>query len=242
MATTPFISITNLVEYATTPSASRRRQIIEQYHNPQLVRFDWHGASDAIFTAKVCHSENAESLIDAEKQRLKSQLCGNPKKEKRPRHILDLVELLETSDLEKVIVGVSASSASLLPADVRFHALTVRFRPNVILRRRREGKKYSEFGIAKCHNLSSYRLGATAAKLYATALNIYAEKVMSDCDIQPDLCRIYDLYTDEVFSAPRGQKKLRTLLDDAAQEVSDRWFTVGERLVERRRREGKWRG
>lgn len=243
MATGPFVTITNLVEYATTSSASRRRQIIEQYHNPQLIRFDWHGASDAIFTAKVCRSEGADDLIDAERQRLRSHLLSDDdEKKKRAKHIFALVELLETSDLEKVAAGALATSAALLPADIQCRGLTIRYRPSVVLRRRKEGKKYSEFGIAKCHNLSSYRLESDVAKLYATALNMYAEKVIANCDIQPDLCRIYDLYADAVFVAPKGQKRLRALLNDAIDEISDRWFTVGERLVEKRRREGKWHG
>lgn len=102
MTKRPTISIGNLVEYSTTASASRRRAIIEQYHDVNVIRLNWHGASDAIFAGRACGSAGADELIDLEKRRVTEQLCGEKERDKRPRHILHLIELLEASDLQKL--------------------------------------------------------------------------------------------------------------------------------------------
>ena len=95
MRKAPLISLANMVEYATTPSAARRRSIIEQYHQPQVIKFDWHGASDVIFIKRACGSSDADNLIDFEKDRIRNQLSGEKEKDRRLRHILHLIEHIQ---------------------------------------------------------------------------------------------------------------------------------------------------
>lgn len=234
MSPSPFMSLTNLIQYATTPSASKRRQIIEQYQNPQIYRFDWHGAADTVFSERVCDPLGAESLIESERIRVKQQLSGDKKKDVRLLHILELLELLETSDLLRIPGSASALSANNFPKDMKIGKLTVRVRPNLLISRRREGRKFQEFGIVKCHNLSSCILTTEMAKMYATAINMYAEKSLYQLDIHPSLCKVYDLYTDNIYAASKNQIRLRSRLYDAAQEISDRWASVGTRLIDKK--------
>ncbi|HTV71009.1 MAG TPA: hypothetical protein VMF90_20970 [Rhizobiaceae bacterium] len=234
MSKQPFLTLANFVEYATTSSATRRRAIIEQYHNPQVYPFNWHGASDAIFAGRVCADQSVESLIDSEKVRLKSQITGEGEKDKRINHVLELVEFLEVSDVARVAAGATAISEPTLPQDMLIEGLTIRVRANVLLSRQKEGKRFKEFGVAKCHCLSSQKLDEVSAKAYTVALNVFAERVLVNADIQPDLCRVYDLYEDTLHKAPSAQKRLRTLINETAREVCDRWDIVGRRLLERR--------
>ncbi len=228
----PFVSLANLVEYATTSSAARRRQIIEQYHNPEVIRFDWHGASDAIFAQRACGSASADHLIDIEKRRIQDQMIGDKDKDRRNRHILHLIELLEASDLVRLAEGTDASVASELPADFSIGELTVRVRPSLVLSRKKLGKRYPELGILKCHNLSTLKLAETGGQLYAVGLQIYAENALGAESVCYDLCRAYDLFDDKMHSAPKNQKRARNLLLDAAQEILDRWDAIGRRIAE----------
>jgi hypothetical protein len=162
-------------------------------------------------------------------------LVGDPKFDKQPNHILEMVELLETSDLQKVAIGTtSPSPATTLTQDFSLSNLTIRVRPNLILSRSKEGKKFREFGVAKCHQLSSSPLDEKTAKLYATALQMYAEQVLPNHDVQSALCRVYDLFGDVIFDAPKNQKRIRDQLTEAALEICDRWSVVGHRLADRR--------
>ncbi|MFI0845728.1 hypothetical protein [Mesorhizobium sp. IMUNJ 23232] len=239
MAKQPFITISNLVEYATTSSAARRRGIIEQYHHPQIYPFNWHGASEAIFSGRACGSPGIEEFIDSEKSRLKSLRTGDVDKDKRLQHVLELVELLQVSDISKVVAGAIPQSTADLPQDLVLEGLVVRIRPNLKLSRAKEGKRFREIGIVKCHQLTSQNLDENSAKVYAVALHMYAETVLKDSDIQPDLCRVYDLYADKLYKAPSSQKRLRTRLSDTAQEICDRWDIIGERMGERKSRPRK---
>lgn len=228
----PFVSLANLVEYATTPSAARRRQIIEQYHNPEVIRFDWHGASDAIFAQRACGSASADHLLDIEKRRIQDLMIGNKEKDRRNRHIMHLIELLEASDLLRLTEGTDASVAIELSADFSINDLMVRVRPSLVLSRKKEGKKYPELGILKCHNLSSFKLSGSAGQLYAVGLQVYAENALCAESVCYDLCRAYDLFDDRMHAAPKNQKRLRAQLFDAAQEILDRWDAVGRRTAE----------
>jgi hypothetical protein len=239
MTKSPFFTIANLIEYATSSSAARRRAIIEQYHNPQLYPFNWHGASDAIFSGRACGTDGIDEFIDSEKSRLKSLRTGEIERDRRTQHILELVELLEVSDISKVSAGAVAQPAAGLPQDLVLEGLIVRVRPNLTLSRMKEGKKFREIGIVKCHQLCSQSIDESSAKLYAVALHMYADAALKGSDIQPDLCRVYDLYGDKVHKAPTNQKRLRAKLADAAQEICDRWEIVGERLRERKARSRK---
>lgn len=235
----PFVSLANLVEYATTPSAPRRHQIIEQYHNPEVVRFDWHGASDTIFVQRACGSTAADHLIDIEKRRIKDQLIGHKEKDRRNRHILHLIELLEASDLLRLTKGTQGSAAGELSVDFSVGNLTVRVRPSLVLSRSKAGKRYPELGILKCHNLSTFKLSEATGQLYAVGLQVYAENVLDADSVCPELCRAYDLFADTVHSAPKNQKRLRTQIFDAAQEIVDRWEAVGRRISEATERSGE---
>ena len=231
MTKKPFVSLANLVEYATTPSAARRRQIIEQYHNPEVIRFDWHGASDAIFAQRACGSASADHLIDIEKRRVRDLIVGDKTKNRRSRHIMHLIELLESSDLLRLTDGTDASVASELSADFSIGALTVRVRPSLVLSRNKMGKKYPELGILKCHNLSTFKLSEIGGQLYAVGLQLYAENSLGADRVFCDLCRTYDLFSDKMHSAPKNQKRLRIQLVDAAQEILDRWAAIGLRIA-----------
>ncbi|MGB3418656.1 MAG: hypothetical protein WBA36_18430 [Mesorhizobium sp.] len=235
----PLVSLANLVEYATTPSAARRRQIIEQYHHPEVIRFDWHGASDTIFAERARGSTEADNLIDLEKRRLNDQKTGNPERDRRCSHILHLVELLETSDVLRLTEGTDPSTANNLAIDSIVGSLTVRVRPNLVLSRQRLGWAAPEMGILKCHNLSTFKLSGYAGPLYAVGLQIYAENIVPSEVIAPNLCRVYDLFHDKVYMAPKNQKRLRVQLVDAAQEILDRWDAVGKRLTETMTRKRK---
>ena len=142
----PMISIANLVEYAASNSAVRRRNIIEQYQDPKIYFFDWHGASDAIFNQRARGLETADSLLDAERERVKKMLCGDAKKDVRPKHILEMIEHLETSDLARVAHGASPEDASMIATDMLLGGIKVRIRPNLVLKRDRLGKKRTEYG------------------------------------------------------------------------------------------------
>jgi hypothetical protein len=102
----PQMSLTNLIEYAAGASAARRTSIIEQYLSPKVYKFDWHGASDAVFYHRACGSSPADELIEQEKRRQKALLTGEKKKDVRPKHIIELMELLETSDIRKMTEGL----------------------------------------------------------------------------------------------------------------------------------------
>lgn len=234
MSKRPTISIGNLVEYASTPSASRRRAIIEQYHEVNVIRLNWHGASDAIFAARASGYADADALIDLEKQRVKEQLSGDKERDRRPRHILHLIDLLEASDLQKLTAGLDVTSAGELATDCNVGPLTVRVRPNLLLSSAKIGARGSSVGIMKCHYLSSYKLGGDAGSMYAVAIQIYAEQALEKSSISPDLCRIYDLFDDKLYKAPARQTRARTRLYESALEISDRWEAVGKRLYESR--------
>ena len=187
MRKAPLISLANMVEYATTPSAARRRSIIEQYHQPQVIKFDWHGASDVIFIKRACGSSDADNLIDFEKDRIRNQLSGEKEKDRRLRHILHLIELLEASDFSKLTVGAVPSSANDLSTDCSFGSLAVRVRPDLILSKPRFGAKGMDRGVLKCHNLSSFRLDLNSGPMFAVGLHVFAENVLGQDSTVGDL-------------------------------------------------------
>lgn len=233
MRRTPLISLANLVEYATTPSAARRRSIIEQYHQPQIIKFDWHGAADIIFVKRAYGSSDADDLIDFEKGRLRSQLSEEKERNRRLYHILHLIELLEASDLSKLTIGTVPSSVDDISTDCSFGALAVRVRPNLILSRSRLGVKGMDRGILKCHNLSTFKLDLSAGPMFAVGLQVFAENVLGLDGTVSDLCRVYDLFDDKSYTAPKNQKRIRAQLFEASQEILDRWEAVGARVVDK---------
>ena len=221
MSKQPLVSLANLVEYATTPSAARRRQIIEQYHNPEVIKFDWHGASDAIFTQRACGSASANSLIDIEKRQIQSQMTGETEKDRRRHHVLHLIELLEASDVLRLTDGTAPSLATALAPEFLIGKLKVRVRPNLLLSKINPKLGISEFWIIKCHTMSTLKLSINnTGSLYGVGLQLYAEGVLGTDNISSDLCRVYDLYDDKPYNAPRKQTRLRLQLTDAAQEDS----------------------
>mgnify|MGYP001107697823 CR=1 FL=1 len=233
MRRTPLISLTNLVEYATTPSAARRRSIIEQYHQPQIIKFDWRGASDVIFIKRACGLADADDLIDFEKERIRNQLSGEKEKDRRLHHILHLIELLEASDFSGLTIGTVPSPANNLSTDSLFGMLTVRVRPDLILSRPRFGAKGFDRGILKCHNLSTFKLTPNTGPMFAVGLQVFAENVLGLDDTISDLCRVYDLFDDNFYTAPKNQKRIRAQLFEASQEILDRWEAVGARVVDK---------
>lgn len=236
----PLVSLANLVEFATTPSAARRRAIIEQYHQPDVTKFDWHGASDAIFIQRALGSTEADSLIDLERSRIEALLNFEANKERirRLRHILHLVELLETSDVLRLTEGTEPQSAKQLASDYVLGELTVRVRPHLILSKEKPGRRNPQLGVLRCHNLSTFKLG-TAGPMFAVGLNLFAEATLGIEDTTAELCCAYDLFEDRPHFAPKNQKKLRGQLFDAAQEIVDRWDAIGRRVAESTSRKRK---
>lgn len=233
MAKPPFMSLANLVEYASAASPARRRAIVEQYHQPQIVKFDWHGASDVIFMKRACNFEDADQLIDFEKERIRGQLSGHTEKDRRLKHIIHLVELLESSDFAKLTVGAVPSPATDLSSDCVIGGLTVRVRPELVLSRPRFGDKSMGRGVVKCHNLCSLKLDAALGALFAVGLQIFSENVIGEANTDGELCRVYDLFADEFYSAPKNQKRIRAQLLEASQEIQDRWDAVAARAAEK---------
>jgi hypothetical protein len=99
----------------------------------------------------------------------------------------------------------------------------------LVVSRRKLGSKDFEWGLVKGY-FCKPKLSKEAAALYSIVLQMHAEANMTDRGIASDLCKVYDLYSDESHTAPKAQINRRKQLKAAAVEIVDRWNVVAERL------------
>jgi hypothetical protein len=69
--------------------------------------------------------------------------------------------------------------------------------------------------------------------MFAVGLHVFAENVLGQDSTVGDLCRVYDLFDDKSYTAPKNQKRIRAQLSEVSQEIVDRWEAVGARVIDK---------
>lgn len=229
------ITISKIIEYAfATPQ--RRTQIIENALTPPAFIVDTKypeiERATAPFLASGCRDT---SRLD----RLELQLQKSPvNTEHQESRLLNAFEALDYSrqfqwELPEDTLFQEALD---LPQEFTIGDINVRVRPNALLMRHKAGRKFPEIGVVKPYFSKTFPLqnkkhGREIGVLYASLLHWYTETILDFMgDANPQLCIIGDIFNGSTYQAAPRFKQRRKQLTAIAQEISDRWEPISERI------------
>ncbi|MCP3161442.1 hypothetical protein [Myxococcus qinghaiensis] len=217
---TPCVSVNQLGQYLTgTPSL--RKRIIHGQRNPVDPQYLRYPAAAQAITEYLCEGRD-EVILRYHQRRL---LNAQPDSDFDAHRLALCAEalqrcLLAADDLASCAI---ASPADMDPAPLEVAGVSVKVRPEVLLRGV-DARGQMRSGVLKLYFSKHVPLDERAGQYIATVLHRFAEERLEQRGpVDPRLVGVFDVFAGRLFMAPKSQQRRLNDVLLACEEIAGCW-------------------
>ena len=181
-----------------------------------------------------------ESRLNGLNEAYINQTARSDHHEQRLLTALDAIEHIKSMDW-KLRQDLTCEMPIDYPDSFEIGGMTIRVKPTLIVSARLKGSKERNVGVVKAYFGKTSPLAIKAKTeevddcergvLFATLLHWFAEEALAfSGQADPTLCLVGDVFNEKVHFAAKRYVQRRKLIEAVAQEISDRWEPIRDRV------------
>lgn len=234
MKTGKVISAHKLIEYAFA-SPQKRVTIIENALQPPTFIMDTMYPDIERATSQFLVSRCGDpSRLDNLDRTYQHREANTDHHEQRLLNAMDAISHVKSMHWQLPTTS-AVELAGNVPNSMELGGINVRIKAPILLKRRKSGFRDPFVGVAKPYFGKNWPLRSTESAergvLFATLLHWFAENSLSHLgDADVGMCLVADVFAEEVHFAAKRYTQRRKQLYALAQEISDRWDPIADRL------------
>lgn len=234
MKTGKLISAHKLIEYAFA-SPQKRVTIIENALQPPTFIMDTMYPDIERATSHFLVSKCGDSIrLDNLDKAYQDREANTDHHEQRLFNAMDAIAHVKSTPWQ-IPSTCRVELAGDIPQRMELGGIDVRIKAPVLLKRTQSGFRDPFIGLAKPYFGKNWPLQSAESNergvLFATLLHWFVEHSLShlgNADI--GMCMVADVFSEQVYFAAKRYKQRRKQLQALAQEISDRWDPIADRL------------
>ena len=220
------MTLEKMGEYLSASPRGRKRVIQELNRKTNLIETDFSEAKNAI-AIFIAYGDGNEEVIYSEISRLEKKLAMSELQKEQINLSIDALEsFLDVAD-EVVIKDYEFMREDpSIPTTLLISGVTIDVNPEIILRKM-DLETGSQVGAVKIYFSKNFPLSDDAGKYMATILFQYLEAHFADVGVADYTnCYIIDAFNQKVFRTPRFNKRYRSDIQAACEEIARAWAFI----------------